>query len=152
MRKIRNLIGMPVLCNRQRLGRLVQVELSSDLKRLEGVWVDCGLKGSRYIAAEHLGMIGEVAVLADDRGRRRRCTAQSLLRRAAGTDGRRLGACVGAEIDEVSLLVCALEVSLGFWDDLYAGRVRAEHYTVHPGRDEVVIADPTEEAEREDLQ
>lgn len=148
MRKIRNLIGMPVLCNRQKLGRLVQVELSGDLKSLEGVWVDCGLRGSRYITADHLAMIGEVAVLADDCGRRRRCTGESLLRRAAGTDGRRLGACVGAEIDELSFLVCALELSFGFWDDLYAGRARAEHYRVHPGRDEVVIADSAEEAER----
>ena len=54
MRKIRNLIGMPVICRRQKIGRLVQAELSPDLTRLEGIWVDSGLKGTRYIPAEHV--------------------------------------------------------------------------------------------------
>ncbi|MBQ8507935.1 MAG: hypothetical protein IJ466_10965 [Clostridia bacterium] len=151
MRKIRNLIGMPVLYKRQKLGRLVQAELSEDLKRLEGIWVDCGLKGNRYIAAEHLGMIGEVAVMVDDRGKRRRCRGNSLLYRATGTDGSRLGAAVGAEIDELSFLVSALEVTHGLWDDLYEGRTRAESYTVHPEKTEVVIGDSAEEAEREEF-
>ena len=86
MRKIRNLIGMPVICRRQKVGRLVQAELSPDLKRLDGIWVDSGLRGTRYIPAEHVGTIGQVAVLADNRGRRRRCNTEPLLYRAVSTD------------------------------------------------------------------
>ena len=96
MRKLRNLIGMPVILHRQKIGRLIQADLSDDLKRMEGIWVDSGLKGTRYIPSEHLGMIGEMAVLTDSRGTRRRARAQSLLRRAVSTDGSRLGAIVGA--------------------------------------------------------
>ena len=150
MRKLRNLIGMPVLCMRRKVGRLVQAELSADLRRLEGIWVDCGLLGTRYIPADQLSMIGEVAVHADERGKRRRCSGSSLLCRAAGTDGSRIGAAVGAEIDELSFLVTALELTHGFWDDLYAGRSRAESYTVLPGRAEVVIGNSAEEDEMED--
>lgn len=130
MRKLRSLIGMPVLCRRQKLGRLVQAELSPDLRRMEGVWVDCALLGTRYITSDHLSMLGEVAVHSDDRGMRRRCTASPLFCRAASTDGRRIGAVVGAEIDELSFLVTALEITGGVWDDLYTGRSRAEHFTV----------------------
>ena len=129
MRKIRNLIGMPVICRRQKIGRLVQAELSPDLKQLEGIWVDRGLRGTRYIPAEHVGTIGQVAILADNRGKRRRCNSSGLLFRAVTTDGLRIGAVVGAEIDELSFLVGALEVTLGLWDDLYAGRLRVERYT-----------------------
>ena len=114
MRKLRNLTGMPVICKRKKIGRVIHAGLSSDLRALEGIWVDCGLLGTRYIAAEHIGTIGEVSVIADCRGRRRKMNARSLVCRAVGTDGRRLGAIVGAEIDEVSLMVCALELSLGF--------------------------------------
>ena len=81
MRKLRNLTGMPVLCQRQRLGRLMQAELSEDLRRLEGIWVDGGLRGTRYIPAEQLGMIGEVAVMCDGRGAKRRCNARPLFLR-----------------------------------------------------------------------
>ncbi len=142
MRKLRSLIGMPVLCRRQKLGRLVQAELSPDLRRLEGVWVDCALLGTRFITSDHLSMLGELAVHSDDRGVRRRCSTKPLLFRAAATDGRRLGAVVGAEIDELSFLVTALEITGGVWDDLYAGRSRAERFTVSgDGRLVTVIAE-----------
>ena len=147
MRKLRNLIGMPVLWQRQRLGRLMQVELSSDLVRLEGIWVDGGLKGTRYIPSEQLGMIGEIAVLADSRGARRRCTARPLFLRAVSSGGEPVGAIVGAEVDELSFQVRALELTRGFWDDLTAGRTRVERYTAQPERSLVIVLESTDEVE-----
>ena len=152
MRKLRNLIGMPVLCQRQKLGRLVQVELSDDLIRLEGIWVDGGLKGTRYIPCEQLGMIGEVAVLADSRGARKRCTARPLLMRAVSTGGERVGAIVGAEVDELSFQVRALELTHGFWDDLSDGRTRVERYTAQPERSLVVVLDSANCSKEEEEQ
>lgn len=150
VRKLRNLIGMPVICHRKKIGRLVQAELSPDLTRMEGVWVDCGLKGTRYIPAEQLSMIGEKAVLSDSCGRRRRCNVHSMLRRAVSTDGARLGAIVGAEVDELSFLVCSLELTRGFWDDLHAGRSRVEHYNAQECGAEIIILDSTQEEEKEE--
>jgi len=148
MRKIRNLIGMPVICTRRKIGRLVQADLSADLRRLEGIWVDGGLKGSRYIPTEHLSMIGERAVISDVRGQRKKCTGRPLLYRAVSTDGSRIGAIVGAEVDEISFLVRSLELTRGFWDDLYLGRSRVEAYSLHGG--EVIVQDSTQDFERED--
>ena len=150
MRKIRNLIGMPVICHRQKVGRLVQAELSPDLRRMEGIWVDSGLKGTRYIPAEQLSMIGERAVMADSRGRRRRCSSTSMLHRAVSTDGNRLGAIVGAEGDEISFQVRSLELTRGFWDDLYAGRSRVENYNAESGGAEVIVMDSTQDSEKEE--
>ena len=147
MRKLRNLIGMPVLCQRRKLGRLVQAELSEDLARLEGIWVDGGLKGTRYIPAEQLGMIGEVAVLADSRGARRRCTARPLFVRAVSAGGERVGAIVGAEVDELSFQVRALELTHGFWDDLTAGRTRVERYTAQPEQSVVIVLESADDAQ-----
>ena len=149
MRKIRNLIGMPVLAGGRKLGRLLQADLSGDLKRLKGVWVDCGFKGTRYIPVESLSMIGEMAVFTDGIGRRRRISAEPILRRAVSTDGRRLGAIVGAEIDELSFLVTALELTNGFWDDLFAQRQRVEAFSADPTQGEVVVLGAAEYSERE---
>ena len=150
VRKLRNLIGMPVICHRRKIGRLVQAELSPDLKRMEGVWVDCGLRGTRYIPAEQLSMIGERAVLSDSRGRRRKCNVHSMLRRAVSTDGARLGAIVGAEVDELSFLVSSLELTRGFWDDLRGGRSRVEHYNAQAGGAEIIVLDSTQAMEKEE--
>ena len=139
MKTLRSMTGMPVICRGRRIGRLMRAELSEDLTRLSGVWVGAGLKGTRWIDAESLQMLGQVAVLSDDCGRRRRMPTAPLFRRATATDGSRLGAVTGAQIDEVSLSVTALELSLGFWDDLRSGRVLARRYTANRETGEVVI-------------
>ena len=150
MRKIRNLIGMPVIYHRKKIGRLIQAQLSPDLKQMEGIWVDGGLRGTLYIPSEQLSMIGQVAVMADARGTRRKLSNIQPLYRAVSTDGRRLGAIVGAEVDEISFLVCRLELMRGVWDDYYLGRFPVTHYSVDPEKSEVIVLDPANDEERED--
>ena len=147
MRKLRNLTGMPVICRRRKIGHLLQADLSDDLKRMEGVWVDSGLLGTRYIPAEQLNMIGEMAVLTDSCGKRRRCSARSLLRRAVSTDGQRIGAIVGAEVDEISFLVHSLEITHGLWEDVFLGRSSAENYSAQGGG--IIVSDSATANDRE---
>ena len=148
MRRIRNLIGLPVIRGGRKIGRLLQAELSEDLRRLQGVWVDCGLRGTRYFPTETLSMIGEMTVITDGAGRRRRVTGEPLLRRAVTTDGRRIGAIVGAEIDELTFLVGALELARGFWDDLFAPRGRVEAFAARADSNEVIVLDADGKSER----
>ena len=72
MRKVRALIGMPVVCEDRRIGRVLQADLADDLGQLEGLWISRGLRGARYIPAESLRLLGRVAVLTDSPGARRR--------------------------------------------------------------------------------
>lgn len=147
MRKIRNLIGTPVVVNGKRAGRVIQAELSEDLTCLKGIWFDAGLSGTRFIPSESLAMLGKVAIMADDMGKRMRMRTQPLFRRAIGTDGRRLGAVTGAEIDELSFRVEALELSRGLWDDLFYGRMRFERFTID--REEGCVLIDAAETEKE---
>lgn len=148
MRKLRNLIGMPVIFQRQRIGRLIQVDFSPDLKRMEGIWIDSGLRGTRYIAADHLSMVGETVILSDSRGMRKRPHVKQLMQRAISTDGSRTGAIVGAEVDEISFLVSALELSRGFWDDLWYGRQKISSYNADGN--EIIVPNSTHQACREE--
>ena len=143
MRKVRALIGMPVVCEDRRIGRVLQADLADDLGQLEGLWISRGLRGARYIPAESLRLLGQVAVLTDSPGARRRARMRPLFRRAVSTDGARLGAVTDAEVDELSFRVVALELSAGLWDDLAHGRGRVTRYVVNRERN-VVIIDPTE--------
>ena len=61
MRKLRTLIGMPVVVQNRRIGRVVQAALSEDLTSLDGLWVDEGLRGTRLIPSESLEMLGRIA-------------------------------------------------------------------------------------------
>ena len=147
MRKLRTLIGMPVVVQNRRIGRVVQAALSEDLTSLDGLWVDEGLRGTRLIPSESLEMLGRIAVVADEPGKRKKGRAGGLFFRAVGTDGSRLGAITGAEIDELSFAVCALELSMGFWDDLLFGRARVRRFTLNRESGDVLV--DVAETERE---
>ena len=147
MRKVRTLIGMPVIRGHRRIGRVLRADIDDDLRRLEGVWISGGLRGARYIAVEDLEMLGEVAVIADAPGGRGPAPGRGLFRRAVSTDGARLGAITGAEIDELSFNVVALELSTGLWDDLFGRRERILRYTVNRETGEVIVDPAGQERE-----
>ena len=140
MRRVREMIGQPVVCGGRRIGRLLQAELSDDLTRLRGIWVDAGLRGTRFIPSERLEMLGLNAVITEDAGKRARMTSRPLFRRAVSTDGERLGAVIGAEIDELTFAVTALELFEGVWDDLVGAHRRILRYTANPVG-EVIVED-----------
>ena len=52
-----------------------------------------------------------------------------------------------AEIDELSFAVCALELSMGFWDDLLFGRARVRRFTLNRESGDVLV--DVAETERE---
>lgn len=139
MKRLNSLIGMPVVCRSKRVGRTIRGELTDDLTRLKGIWVGAGLRGTRWISSDALQMLGQVAILADELGTRRRMACPPLLRRAISTDGTRLGAVIGAEIDELSFAVTALELSRGLWDDLLNRRLHITTYTANRENGEVVV-------------
>ena len=146
MRNLRSLTGMPVVCGNRRLGRALRGELTGDLRQLEGIWFGGGLRGTRYVPAEKVQLLGSVAIMVDDTGERRRMPAKPTLLRAVSTDGRLLGAITGAWIDEVSFTVSGVELSTGLWDDLLHGRRVVDRYTVRPESGEVII-DPNDASE-----
>lgn len=150
MRKIRSLIGMPVVVSNRRIGRVIQTELTEDLSQLRGLWIDAGLRGTRFISSERLALLGQVAIMADDSGERDRCRATPLFRRAIGTDGSRLGAITGAEIDELSFRIESLELSRGIWDDLLYGREHIRHFTLNPDNGSVILGAAESEKEETD--
>ena len=139
MRTIRAMIGMPVVCRSRRIGRMIQADISGDLRTLSGIWVDAGIRGIRYIPAEDLEMLGSIAIMTDSCGKRKRLTSSPMFHRAVSTDGRRLGAVTGAEIDPLSFAVEAVELSCGVMDDLVSGRRRICAFTVNRDTGEVVI-------------
>ena len=140
MRKARSLVGMPVVCEGRRVGRVLRADLSGDLTRMEGVWVGAGIRPARYIPSERLQMLGRVAVMADCGGERKKLAPPPLPARALSTDGQRLGAVTGAEVDELTFRVASLELSGGVWDDLFSGRQRITDWTVNPDGEVVIDA------------
>ena len=150
MGRLGALIGLPVICGKQRIGRVTRVELDPDLRALRGIWVTTGLRSARFIPAERIQLLGQAVVLTDDRGKRGHPGESRLFRRAVSTDGRRLGAVTGVLLDPLTLGVTALELSAGVWDDLLYPRQLVRRYKVDPQTLEVIIDPETDEKEGEE--
>lgn len=139
MKSAKAMAGQPVILEGRRIGRVLQVELSEDLTAMTGLWADCGLKGTRYMTGEQIQLLGDVAVIVKEMGKRRRLGEQTLFRRAVASDGSRLGAILDALIDEQTHKVDALLLSEGFLSDLTKGRRAVRQYMVQPGTGSVVL-------------
>jgi len=109
-----------------------------DLQKIHGLYLHCGLTGSRFIECAQLDMIGEVAVLAHAAGRRSPLNQRPLFRRALAPDGQRIGAITDTLIDENSLCIEALELSRGYLDDLSRAREYVRQFTVQKNGDIIV--------------
>ena len=129
---------MPVIHDGEHLGRVAYVLPDRQLRTVSGLYLSCGITGSRFIECAQLDMIGEVAILANGTGRRMQAAYPPLLLRAFSADGQRIGAITETVIDESTLGIDALELSRGYLDDLAAGRERIRHYTVQNNGDVVV--------------
>jgi len=136
---MRSLTGLPVIHRGKRIGRAVSVELTNDLTRMRGLYVDCGLRGSRFIPEHMIGVLGEVAIIAEGLGQRANRKNPPLPRRALSTDGRLLGAVSGAMIDESTRNVEALLLSRGYIDDLLGGRQWVRRFTVNRDSGDVIF-------------
>jgi len=131
MLRICALTGLPVIVDSKKVGRVIRADLSDDLTQLSGLWIAKGFLGTRFIPSESIGMLGTMAITADHCGTRMRLSGPPLPRRAVGSDGSRLGAITGAEINELSFRVESLELSCGLWDDLAHGRRKIERFAVN---------------------
>ena len=89
---LQSLSGLPVVCAGKRVGRVAQAALSDDLRRMDGLWVDAGLGGARFVPSEAIEVLGAVSVTVDAPGKREKLKKRPLFRRAVTTDGARLGA------------------------------------------------------------
>lgn len=140
MKNTRSLLGMPVISEGRKLGRVSSVLTDDSLRTVSGLFLSCGVAGSRFIECKQLDLIGDIAVLAHGSGRRMQPTGTPLFRRALSPDGRHIGAITDALLSERTLRIEALELSYGYLDDLTGGRTRVRQYTVQKNGDVVVEA------------
>lgn len=138
MTSARALIGLPVLLDGKPMGRAVGIGLDGGLRKLEGVYADCGLKGVRLIRA--IRLLGAVSVQAADAGKRAKLKGIPV-RRVVTEDGARYGAVTGYLIEPRTLRIEALEVSRGFFEDFLEGREWLFRYAVRDPQGDVLRMD-----------
>ena len=122
----------------KRIGLTMGVEYSADLTKMDGLFVNCGLRGTRLIRTDDIQVMGEVSVIARGTGRRAAMT-RAMPRRAASVDGTLRGAAKSALIDEETGDVSALLLTFGYIDDILYGSRWIREYRVSGEMGEVLF-------------
>ena len=127
---LNRLVGLTVVVGEKQDGHVLRGVLSRDGRRLRGLVVRGGLRGTRWLSGEDISVLGDVSVIA--RSKPGRCPKDSAFRlfRVTDTLGARLGVVTDALIDEKTLNVVALQVSSGPIDDLISGRWYATSFSI----------------------
>ena len=146
MKSVRSITGMPVIMHPSgaRAGRVGRVVLNGRLDALDGLWVTGRLGGRKYLAAEDIELIGDYSVLAKRLGRRSPEGDAFGIRRAVDMSGSLVGAVVGAYIGKDDLRVTGIEVSKGFFEDIFRLREVISNYAARPSEGDVIIFDEGE--------
>lgn len=127
---MKRLIGLPVIRNGRQIGTIVRGVLREDGRSLSGLVLRDGLRVSRWLSAENIDMLGQLAVIGNARPVRMPKDAAYKLFRVTDANGARIGIVTDALLDETTLRVTALEISSGPLDDLIDGRFFATAFDV----------------------
>lgn len=139
MTRMNRLIGLPVLFEGKRVGRVSAASLSPCGTRLEGLFVQSGLAGAKWVPGEQIRVLGEVSVVIGSTPQKRSQGKLFIPGKVSDTSGMRLGSVTDARLDSRTLSVDALEITFGPIDDLLQGRRWVQSFTVQPGSGDVVI-------------
>ena len=138
MTRANRIIGLPVVYSARRIGNVLSVPIRSDGHALAGVVVQCGLNSPRFIAREHIALLGRSSVMVDAPAKERPplfCRPG----RVRDTGGLRVGWATDMRLDEKTLTVDAVEVSFGPIDDMLYGRRWMQDFTLDSASGDIVI-------------
>lgn len=121
MKRLNEMIGLPVISGGRKMGVVSSLCLSPDVRCVTGINVRRGLRGGVFVPGKLIERLGEgqIDVACASCGAMRR---ETVLGAVCDRHGLRVGLITDAAIEEQTLRVTALEVTFGPIDDLIGGR------------------------------
>ena len=110
-----------------------QATLTTDGRTLRGVTVRHGIGAARWVAADDVAILGQVAVIIVRKPEKRPCDVDFRLGTVWDTAGLPIGRVTDAYLCRATRCVQALEVSLGPLETLRLGRFVARDFSVMQG-------------------
>ena len=145
--RLGRVLGLPVIWGARRIGHVEQPVPDEDGHRLRGLIIRRGIGGARWVQRENVGVLGDVSVILTARPVRPPRDTHFALGAVQDESGLTLGRVTDLWISPGTLAITALEVTLGWTEDLRSGRRRIRQWAVRPGDDGAQVLIPREEWE-----
>lgn len=141
MKRLNELIGLPVMCGGQRMGFVSALCLSPDVHDVIGLNLQRAFRSGIFVPESGIRRLGDRFVEIE-RPQSQKARAPAKFSPACDAQGMQLGVITDAAIDEKTLHVAALEISFGPLDDLIGGRRWVHRFTAEADTGRIVISLP----------
>ena len=128
MKRLNEMIGLPVMCGGSKVGVVASMCLSPDSRAIDGFNIRRGLRSGLFVPGTHVcGMSDKRIEIVSAQGSA--AQREKELGTVCDRRGKAVGLITDAAIDEQTLQVIALEVTFGPVDDLMDGRRWIRRFT-----------------------
>ncbi|MBQ7849439.1 MAG: hypothetical protein IJ343_06950 [Clostridia bacterium] len=129
------LLGLPVVLGGRKVGHVERAVLDREGRQLRGLVIRRGLGSAKWAARERVSVLGDVSVVLLGLPERPPKDADGALHTVKDESGLTLGRVTDVWLSPEKMTVTALEVTLGWLEDLQRGRLRVNDWAVQPGDD-----------------
>ena len=133
--RLGRILGLPAVCGGRMVGHVERAIPDEDCRQVAGFVIRRGLGGAKWAARERVGVLGDVSVVLRGAPERPPRDVDGSLPTVKDESGLTLGRVTDAWLSPETMTVTALEVTLGWLEDLQRGRLRVSDWAVQPGDD-----------------
>ena len=129
------ILGLPAVLGGHLVGHVERAVLDREGRQLRGLVIRRGLGGAKWAARERVGVLGDVSVVLRGAPERPPRDVDGSLPTVKDESGLTLGRVTDVWLSPETMTVTALEVTLGWLEDLQRGRLRVSDWAIQPGDD-----------------
>lgn len=145
--RLGRILGLPAVCGARVVGHVERAVPDAAGHCLQGLVIRRGLGGAKWADRSGITVLGDVSVILGERpGRIPKGYAAGLCA-VRDESGLTLGRVTDWWISPDTLEITALEITLGWLEDLRRGRRTIRQWTVQPGEEEPQVLVPRSEWE-----
>lgn len=145
--RLGRLVGLPAVCGEKVVGHVERAIPDVGDGMLRGLVIRRGLGSAKWADRSAIAVLGDVSVILDARPGRVPRGGSAAWGTVKDEDGLTLGRVTDLWVDPETFAITAMEITLGWMEELRGGRRIIRRWTIRPGRTEAQVLIPRDEWE-----
>lgn len=144
--RLGRIVGLPAVCGEKMVGHVERAVPDAGGRTLRGLVIRRGLGSAKWADRSAIAVLGDVSVILEARPVRVPRGGSAVLGAVKDESGLTLGRVTDLWVNPETFAITAMEISLGWMEEMRGGRRIIRRWTIQPGQETQVLI-PREEWE-----
>lgn len=144
--RLGRIVGLPAVCGEKVVGHVERAVPDAGGRTLRGLVIRRGLGSAKWADRSAIAVLGDVSVILEARPGRVPRGRSAVLGAVKDESGLTLGRVTDLWVNPETFAITAMEISLGWMEEMRGGRRIIRRWTIQPGQETQVLI-PREEWE-----